>query len=88
MLDSHNASGSALCDSSAYQVADLLQLMPAEEHTIVWKRARTDGLYKSLNASQMPSPCEQMAHDNPHPARIMFMKSNNNDKIAFQLMMS
>ena len=86
MLDSHNASGNALCDSSAYQVADLLQLMPAEEHTIVWKRARTDGLYKSLNASQMPSPCEQMAHDNPRPAGIML--TNNNDKIAFQLMMS
>ncbi len=66
MLQNHNAS--TLCDSSAYRVADLLQLMLAVEHMTVWTRARTDCLCKSLNASQMPSPCEQMAHDIPRPA--------------------
>ena len=81
MLRNHNAR--TLCHSSAYRVADLLQLMLAEEHMTVWTHAHTDCLYRSLNASQMPIPCEQMAHDNPHPARIMCNNDNNNSKIAF-----
>jgi len=36
----------------------------------VWTHAHTDCLCESLNASQMPIPCEQMAHDIPHPASI------------------